>query len=115
MISAAGFCTVRMGIPVSSITQSFLAKGKPDTIKVNRKWRGQPGIIENTMAVDYDVVVKVSPDTAYMAKTTSKYLEMDNDTIRHVYAKRLDVKVLWCFKCSNSEPNQSITVSGVVK
>jgi type II secretory pathway pseudopilin PulG len=91
------------------------SKGKPDTIKVNRKWRGQPGIIENTMAVDYDVVVKVSPDTAYMAKTTSKYLEMDNDTIRHVYAKRLDVKVLWCFKCSNSEPNQSITVSGVVK
>ena len=81
----------------------------PDTIKIKREWKGQPGIIENTMSVDYKAVVSVSPDAEYMSKATSQLLK--TDSVKHVYAKRLDVKVSWQFKNST----QSITVSGVIR
>ena len=90
------------------------SSGVPDTIKVKREWNGQQGIIEHTMSVEYRVIVKISPDEDYMAKTTSMYLGADS--VKHVYAKRLDVKVRWCFKCVDpNNPNQSITVSGVIR
>lgn len=90
-----------------------------DTITVvTRTWEGQPGIITNTMKVDYEVVVKVSPDADFTTETTTKFLT--TDVIKHVYAKRLDVTVRWCFKCQDpSNPKdptkQSITVSGVIR
>ena len=83
---------------------------KPITINsIKREWSGQPGILTNTMTVYYDAIVTVSPDSNYMAKTSSTLLGMDS--ISHVYAKRLDVKVSWKFKNST----QSITVSGVIR
>lgn len=72
-------------------------------------WKGQPGAIEHDMKVRYVASVKVSQDADYMAKTTSMLL--GSDSIEHVYAKRLDVKVCWYFKQSV----QSITVSGVIR
>ena len=81
----------------------------PDTISVTREWKGQPGIVEHTMSVNYKAVVSVSRDAEYMSKTSSMLL--GTDSIAHVYAKRLDVKVSWQFKNST----QSITVSGVIR
>jgi hypothetical protein len=78
------------------------------TLQVTRTWLGLPGIIQNTMKVDYFVVVSVTPDTTYDAKTISLYRP---DTIFHTFAKSLDVKVGWKFKGAD----QSITVSGVIR
>ncbi len=71
-----------------------------------RTWEAQPGAVSNTITVVYNAEVTVSPDADYMASAGSLL-----DTARHVYAKRLDVKVSWQFK----NTTQSITVSGVVR
>jgi hypothetical protein len=85
-----------------------------DTIKVKREWTGQPGILEHKMTVKYKALVYVSPDSNYQVRTTSTLL--GDDSVTHVFAKRLDVKVSWCFKCPHPDStNQSITVSGVVR
>jgi type II secretory pathway pseudopilin PulG len=76
---------------------------------ITRSWLGQPGAVTNTMTVKYWAEVTVSPDANYIAKTSSKLL--GTDSVEHVYAKRLDVKVFWKFKNST----QSITVSGVIR
>ena len=81
----------------------------PDTLRYSRIWKGQPGVIEHDMKVDYRAVVKVSPDAEFMAMNTS-YL-LGDDSVKHVYAKRLDVTVSWKFKGAD----QSVTVSGVIK
>lgn len=81
----------------------------PATLNYSRTWKGQPGPIEHDMKVDYSAEVKVSPDAEFMATNTS-YL-LGEDSVKHVYAKRLDVTVSWMFKGSE----QSITVSGVIK
>ena len=65
--------------------------------------------METDMKVDYKAVVKVSPDNEFQSTNTS-YL-LGTDSLKHVYAKRLDVTVCWKFKGAN----QSITVSGVVR
>jgi type II secretory pathway pseudopilin PulG len=100
---------------IESLSDERLGKDEegnlhPIEIKpIKRTWEGQPGIITNTMTVNYAAVVKVSPDSVYMAKTSSTLL--GTDSISRVYAKRLDVTVFWLFKGSQ----QSITVSGVVR
>lgn len=79
----------------------------PITIQnIERTWKGQPGAIENEMKVVYDAEVTVSPDEAYMVQNSTTL-----QNVKHVYAKRLDVKVSWQFKNST----QSITVSGVIR
>ena len=89
--------------------------GEPDTINVTRTWTGQPGIIEHTMEVKYKAVVTVSPDAQYKANNTTMFSEnsslVSEQTVSHVYAKRLDVKVIWDFKNSK----QSIVVSRVIR
>jgi hypothetical protein len=92
------------------VGEDELGNLKPIIIdSIPRVWKGQPGLLSHTMTVYYNAVVIVSPDSVYMAKTTSDLL--GTDSIEHVYAKRLDVTVSWRFKSSI----QSITVSGVVK
>ena len=78
------------------------------TLQVTRTWLGLPGIIQDTIKVDYFAVVSITPDSIYDARTTSFYRP---DTISHVFAKSLDVKVGWFFKGAE----QSITVSGVIR
>ena len=73
---------------------------------ITRTWEAQPGAVSNTITVVYNAEVTVSPDSDYMASMGSLL-----DTAKHVYAKRLDVKVSWQFK----NTTQSITVSGVVR
>jgi hypothetical protein len=100
---------------LASLSDDKLAKDgdgniKPIEVKnIERVWKGQPGAIEHDMKVVYDAEVVVSRDEEYMAKTSSMLL--NTDSIKHVYAKRLDVKVSWKFKSST----QSITVSGVIR
>ena len=88
---------------------------EPDTIQISRTWMGQPGLVQNTMTVNYDVIVNVSQDNDYEAKTGSVLLGEDcsvaGNCATHVFAKRLDVKVSWPFKGAT----QSISVSGVIR
>ena len=88
----------------------------PDTIRITRKWMGQPGLTENTMSVTYSVTVDVSQDADYAVKSGSKFLGEDcsaddSNCAVHVFAKRLNVTVSWPFKNST----QSINVSGVIR
>ncbi|MCF0214999.1 MAG: type II secretion system protein [Fibrobacteraceae bacterium] len=71
-----------------------------------RTWEGQPGLVKNTMTVKYRAVVKVSPDKDYVAQSSTML-----ESVRHVYAKQVNVKVFWTFKATEF----SIDVSGVVK
>lgn len=76
---------------------------------IERVWSGQPGILSHDMKIIYNAEVEVSPDDDYRASVTSDLLEVDS--VKHVFAKRLDVTVSWKYKNST----QSIQVSGVVR
>lgn len=82
------------------------ASGKISIPNIERVWKGQPGAIDHDMKVVYNAEVTVSHDADYMSNNTTML-----QSVQHVYAKRLDVKVSWQFKNST----QSITVSGVVR
>ena len=82
------------------------ASGKISIPNIERVWKGQPGAIDHDMKVVYNAEVTVSHDADYMSNNTTML-----QSVQHVYAKRLDVKVSWRFKNST----QSITVSGVVR
>lgn len=80
-----------------------------DTIsipEISRTWKGQPGIVQHDMTVNYSAQVILSPDSTFKAKSASAY-----DTVSHVFAKRLDVTVSWPFKSST----QSVSVSRIVR
>ena len=82
------------------------ASGKISIPNIERVWKGQPGAIDHDMKVIYNAEVTVSHDADYMSNNTTML-----QSVQHVYAKRLDVKVSWRFKNST----QTITVSGVVR
>lgn len=70
---------------------------------VERKWqRGLGGYA----SVVYTPTITVSPTQEYTAESKSRY-----ETIPHIYAKQVNVKVDWVFKGAT----QSINVSGVVR
>lgn len=100
---------------LASLSDDKLEKDESGNIKpikinsIERTWEGQPGAVSNTMRVYYDAEIYVSNDNEFKTKGSSKLL--GTDSIEHVYAKRLDVKVSWKFK----NTTQSITVSGVVR
>lgn len=80
-----------------------------DTIsipEISRTWKGQPGMVQHDMTVNYSAQVILSPDSTFKAKSASAY-----DTVSHVFAKRLDVTVSWPFKNST----QSVSVSRIVR
>lgn len=86
---------------------------EPDTVKIDRTWMGQPGLVENTMTVKYKAIVKFSGDADedYYASATTQYLQATSSSSTHIFAKRLEVIVSWPFKNST----QSISVSGVIR
>jgi type II secretory pathway pseudopilin PulG len=76
---------------------------------ISRSWdRGVGEGNDNKSTIDYTPVVTVSPTTDYTGKTVSYYAP---DTIRHVYAKQVNVEVSWQFKGSR----QSINMSTVIR
>ncbi|MBR5411560.1 MAG: type II secretion system protein [Fibrobacter sp.] len=78
----------------------------PSKILVSRTWKGQPGVVDHDMKVEYTATVTVSPDAEYESQNSTML-----NSATHVYAKRIDVKVCWHFK--NATP--SIKVSGVIR
>lgn len=73
---------------------------------MQRQWEGQPGLIKNTMVVNYRATVEVSKDDDYKATSVSNI-----ESVEHVFAKQVNVTVFWKFKGTEF----SINVSGVVK
>lgn len=70
---------------------------------VSRQWeRGLGG----HATVVYSPTVTVSPTKSYTAENVTSY-----ETVKHIFAKQVNVKVEWNFKGST----QSIDVSGVVR
>lgn len=70
---------------------------------VSRRWeRGLGGYV----VVDYLPILTVAPIQDYTAQSKSSF-----ETVRHVYAKQVNVKIEWPFKGTT----QSINVSGVVR
>lgn len=70
---------------------------------IERRWeRGLGGYA----TVSYTPTITVSPTQDYVATSGSNY-----ETVQHVYAKQVNVKVEWNFKGST----QSINVSGVIR
>ncbi|WP_406539427.1 type II secretion system protein [Fibrobacter sp.] len=100
---------------LASLSDDHLEKDEDGNIKpividpIVRTWQGQPGAVTNTITVNYRAEITVSNDNEYKTKSSSMLL--GTDSVEHVYAKRLDVKVSWQFK----NTTQSITVSGVVR
>ena len=58
------------------------------------------------MTVLYDAEVTVSNDSLYKVQVESQY-----DTVTHMFAKQLDVKVSW----KEKNTIQSVNVSGVIR
>lgn len=83
------------------------SKASKDTLILlsdrNRKWeRGLGG----TVTIKYTPRVTVSKTDNYVAETQSGY-----ESVKHVYAKQVNVVVEWSFKGST----QSVNVSGVIR
>lgn len=98
-------------IGLASLSDEKLTDGSGEIapIKINgikRTWKAQPGTIQYDMTVLYDAEVTVSNDSLYKVQVESQY-----DTVTHMFAKQLDVKVSWKYKNSI----QSINVSGVIR
>ena len=74
----------------------------------SREWEGQPGLLNYTIHVDYDVTVTLSDDVMFQSENTSNYVDAP---IKHVYAKNATVDVSW----TNKGTTHSISVSGVVR
>lgn len=74
-----------------------------DVPDINRKWARGLG---DSATVVYSSRVTVSATQDYTSKDSSQY-----ETIRHVYAKQVKVRVSWNFKGSM----QSIEVSSVIR
>ena len=91
---------------IARLSDANLAANPIVISDIERTWKGQPGAIEHDMKVLYDAEITVSPDNEYAVQNSTAL-----QSVKHVYAKRLDVKVSWHFKNSV----QSITVSGVIR
>ena len=74
-----------------------------DVPDIERKWARSIG---DSATVTYSPQVTVEPTASYTAQNVSQF-----ETIRHVYAKQVKVKVSWNFKGST----QSIEVSSVIR
>jgi type II secretory pathway pseudopilin PulG len=100
---------------LASVSDDKLEKDENGHVKpiridsIARTWKGQPGAVTNTITIYYNAEIRVSDDNEYKTKASSMLL--GTDSIEHVYAKRLDVKISWMFKSTT----QSITVSGVIR
>ena len=77
--------------------------------KISRSWDRGEKVGGGKSTIEYEPVLTVSPTTDYTAKNVSYYTGVD--TIRHVYAKQVNVQVSWQFKGST----QSINMSTVIR
>ena len=76
---------------------------------ISRSWDRGEKVGGGHSTIAYTPTVTVSPVEDYTAKNVSYYTGVD--TIRHVYAKQVNVQVSWQFKGST----QSINMSTVIR
>ncbi|WP_295095904.1 type II secretion system protein [uncultured Fibrobacter sp.] len=76
---------------------------------ISRSWDRGEKVGGGQSTIAYTPTVTVSPVEDYTAKNVSYYTGVD--TIRHVYAKQVNVQVSWQFKGST----QSINMSTVIR
>ena len=89
-------------VGLASLSETALPSQKISFSKT-KAWKRTGGF---PVKVDYQVDIQVSQDALYSSQEKSSY-----DSLDHVYAKRLDVKVSWPFKGTN----HSVNFSGVVR
>lgn len=87
---------------LASLSQTALPSQKISFSKT-KSWERTGG---DSVKVKYQVDIQVSNDALYSSQEKSAY-----DSLDHVYAKRLDIKVTWPFKGTD----HSINFSGVVR
>ncbi len=100
-------------VGIAAFTDDVIGKKEDDNslnpiiIKnIKRTWKGQPGTIQHDISVNYDAEINLSNDTVFKAEAFSAY-----DTVQHIFAKKINVKVSWKFKNST----QSINLSGIIR
>jgi prepilin-type N-terminal cleavage/methylation domain-containing protein len=94
---------------IDSLASIGLASVPSDTtitLQRTRTWDGTPGFFRHTMSITYDISVKILDSATYQSSEVSAY-----DSLKHIYAKNLDVTVSWKFHSST----QSINVAGVIQ
>lgn len=90
-------------VGIASIPSKALTDTTFDVQDINRKWARSLG---DSATVTYSSQVTVSATENYTSRSESNY-----ETVSHVYAKQVKVKVSWNFKGST----QSIEVSSVIR
>ena len=73
---------------------------------ITRSWDRGSKVGGGNSFIEYTPTVTVSPTNDYVAENTSSY-----ESVSHVYAKQVNVKVSWNFKGST----QSIDMSAVIR
>jgi len=90
-------------VGIASIPSKSLVDTTFEVQDIDRKWARGLG---DSATVTYSSEVTVSATQNYTSNNSSQY-----ETINHVYAKQVKVKVSWNFKGST----QSIEVSSVIR
>ncbi len=90
-------------VGIASIPSKALTDTTFDVQDIERKWARSLG---DSATVTYSSQVTVSATENYTSRSESNY-----ETVSHVYAKQVKVKVSWNFKGST----QSIEVSSVIR
>ena len=90
-------------VGIASIPSNVLTDTTFEVQEINRKWARGLG---DSATVTYSSEVTVSATQDYMSTDASQF-----ETVSHVYAKQVKVKVSWNFKGSR----QSIEVSSVIR
>ena len=90
-------------IGIAAIPSKSLSDTTFEVPDINRKWaRG----LDDSATVTYSPMVTVAPTQNYTSQSSSQF-----ETVSHIYAKQVKVRVSWNFKGST----QSIEVSSVIR
>ena len=96
-------------IGIASIPSNSSSSTVINTIEpIKRTWDRGDKVGGGQATIEYTPVVTVLPTTEYTAKNVSLYT--GTDTIRHVYAKQVNVEVSWQFKGSTQFINMSTII-----
>ena len=90
-------------VGIAAIPSKSLSDTTFEVPDINRKWARGLG---DSATVTYSPMVTVAPTQNYTSQSSSQF-----ETVSHIYAKQVKVRVSWNFKGST----QSIEVSSVIR
>lgn len=93
-------------VGISAIKSDPVATTSIECESVTREWGRGNNVGGGKSSIVYTPTITVLPTNGYVAKSESKY-----ENVQHIYAKQVNVKVSWQFKGST----QSVDVSGVIR